>query len=136
MRGVLLDRTSDRYGFQVYPYLNPLYGSARSVGFCDPIHGAAWKVYEPYFEDLLFDALREDIFAPLGRLATLDDLAEELGTRGARDESSALGRRMASASSVRPSAARRLTMARTRVARSARWALRNAWKGSECWSTK
>jgi hypothetical protein len=88
MRGVLLDRTSGKYGFQVYPYLNPLYGSARSVGFCDPIHGAAWKVYEPYFEDLLFDALEEDIFAPLGRIASLDDFAGDLSTRGARDESS------------------------------------------------
>jgi hypothetical protein len=94
MRGVLLDRTSDKYGFQVYPYLNPLYSSARSVGYCNPIHRAAWKVYEPYFEDLLLDVLADDIFGPLGRLTSLDDLARELGTRGARDESWSLDARV------------------------------------------
>ncbi len=78
MRGVLLDRTSDKYAFQLYPYLNPLYDSPRSVGYCSPIHETAWRVYEPYFEPLLFDALAEDIFARLGTLTSLENFPDDL----------------------------------------------------------
>jgi hypothetical protein len=78
MRGVLLDRTSDKYAFRVYPYLNLLYDSPRSVSYCNPIHETAWKVYEPYFEPLLLDVLAEDIFARLGALTSLEDFAESL----------------------------------------------------------
>lgn len=75
LRGVLLDRTGDKYQFQVWRYINPLYGSADSVGYGGSIHGTAWRVWQPHFEPLLLDALAEDIFDHVGEITTLDDFA-------------------------------------------------------------
>jgi hypothetical protein len=72
LRGALFDRTSDKYAFNVYRYVLPLYDDIRTVGWGDSI-AAPWRVYEPYFEPLLFDVLRNDIFNELGDLLTLQD---------------------------------------------------------------
>ena len=50
MRGALLDRTSNKYCFQIWRYINPLYGWAGGVGYDKPIHGVVWRVWEPYFQ--------------------------------------------------------------------------------------
>ena len=88
MRGALLDRTSNKYCFQIWRYINPLYGWAGGVGYDKPIHGVVWRVWEPYFQSLLLNSLAEDIFDQVGKLTTLDDFARGLngaeGCEGAR----------------------------------------------------
>ena len=78
LRGALLDRTGDKYTFQVWSYLYPLHKpeyAASSVGYGDRIHDGRFKVWQPHFAPLLFDSLAEDILGPMGRMTTLEDFA-------------------------------------------------------------
>ena len=78
LRGAFLDRTSDRYGFRVCRCIKPLFAAESVIDVRKEIHPVRWKVWEPHFESLLFDALAEDVFDDLGRIATLGDFGREL----------------------------------------------------------
>jgi hypothetical protein len=80
LRGVLFDRTGDKHCFRIWPYLQDLchaYGE-HGVGYLSYIHDSQWDVRKPYFEPLLMDALAQDVFEHVGKLATFGDLAVEL----------------------------------------------------------
>jgi hypothetical protein len=78
LRGVYFDRTSDKYGFQVLRYVVPLFPVKGGFGYRSSIHPTAWKVWQPYFTDLLFDSLAEDIFDRVTEISTLVDFARKL----------------------------------------------------------
>ena len=78
LRGAFLDRTSDKYQFQVWRYINPMFAGAQGVGYSDYVHPTIWKVWQPFFEPLLIDLLAEDVFDHVGPITTLSDLACEL----------------------------------------------------------
>jgi hypothetical protein len=78
LRGAFFDRTGERTRFQIWRYLEPLYGHPASVGLDDTIHNGQWKVTDAHFQPLLHDALRHDVFAELGPLTTLDRVAGHL----------------------------------------------------------
>lgn len=75
LRGALLRRTSDKYGFRLWRYLNPLYCFGGDVGYDDHLNDAPFKVWQPHFEPLLLNTLAHDIFDNLGRITTLADFA-------------------------------------------------------------
>jgi hypothetical protein len=75
LRGVLLEPGRARYSFSVRPYIRTLYGDEGRLGFRKPIHEGLWQVWQPHFQALLMDVLAEDIFAPVGRITTLADVA-------------------------------------------------------------
>jgi hypothetical protein len=77
LRGVLLDRTGDKYQFQVWRYINPLLAGGQTVGYGDYVHPTVWRVWQPFFEPLLLDTLA-DIFDYVGGMTTLDDFAGAL----------------------------------------------------------
>jgi len=76
LRGAFLDRTSDKYKFQILPYLKPLWSPSWRLDILDSIYGRG--VWQPHFEPLLIDTLQHDIFTPLGKITTHDDLAGAL----------------------------------------------------------
>ncbi|MGX1788886.1 hypothetical protein ACWIGM_19230 [Bosea sp. NPDC055332] len=84
LRGALFDRTGERTRFQIWRYLNPLYGHPGSVGCDQSIHRSLWEVTAAHFTPLLLDSLQHDIFAELGALTTLDGMARRL--EGDRDK--------------------------------------------------
>lgn len=88
LRGVFFDRTSDKYTFQIWPYLRPLYGGPRGVGDGTGIHGWFWSVWQPFFRPLLLDCLAEDVFASAGKILTLEDFANEMELVGREARSS------------------------------------------------
>jgi hypothetical protein len=83
LRGVLFDRTSDKYRFQLWRYINRLYGSPNTVGCGDSVYSEASSVWQPQFHALLMDCLAEDMFDLVGEVTTLDAFAESL--RGNED---------------------------------------------------
>jgi hypothetical protein len=74
LRGAFLDRTSDKYQFQIWPYIVPLYNAGVGVGYGRPIHGVR-KVWEPHFVPLLLDSLADDVFDQVAKVTTLEDFA-------------------------------------------------------------
>ncbi|KRE12944.1 hypothetical protein ASE66_20925 [Bosea sp. Root483D1] len=82
----MFDRTGERKRFRIWRYLNPLYGHPGSVGCDQSIHSPLWDVTAAHFMPLLLDSLQHDIFAELGRLTTLEDLARRL--EGDREKAS------------------------------------------------
>ncbi|MGA7487223.1 MAG: hypothetical protein WBW74_09855 [Xanthobacteraceae bacterium] len=78
LRGVFFDRTSDRYEFRVCRCIKPLFAAESVVDARKDIHPVRWKVWEPHFEALLFDALAEDVFDDLGRMTTLGAFGRDL----------------------------------------------------------
>src|SRR5262245_10243774 len=50
LRGALFDRTSDKYCFRLWRYINPLYGYAHSVGYGGYVHTQHPHVWESHFE--------------------------------------------------------------------------------------
>jgi hypothetical protein len=81
LRGAFLDRTGDKYRFQVWRYFEPLMGGGRSVGYGNFIRSMAWSVWQPFFEPLLLDSLAEDVFDYVGEMTTFDDFAGALEGR-------------------------------------------------------
>jgi hypothetical protein len=75
LRGAFLDRSGDKYSMTLWRYLKPLYEGPEGLGYGKPIHQSLWYVYEPYFQPLLLDVLREDVFSDLGQLTGMADLA-------------------------------------------------------------
>lgn len=79
LRGVYFEPTSDKCQFRIFPYLKPLCGGNPSgLGYRRSIHDHIWRVWRPHFEPLLMDVLRHDVFASLGQITSLADLANEL----------------------------------------------------------
>jgi hypothetical protein len=78
LRGAFLDRTSDKYSFRVWRYIKPLYDGPDGLGYGDYLLGGGWDVWQPHFEALLMNSLAEDIFARVGPMTTLTDLATAL----------------------------------------------------------
>ncbi len=77
LRGAYLDRSSDRFSFNIQRYLIPLYGPANSLGGADQLSGN-WHVWEPDFQAQLIDKLADAMFAPFGKVSTLADFAETM----------------------------------------------------------
>ena len=75
LRGAFLDRSGDKYSMTLWRYLKPLYDGPEGLGYGNRIHQSLWYVYEPYFQPLLLDVLREDVFSDLGQLTSMADLA-------------------------------------------------------------
>jgi hypothetical protein len=78
LRGAFFDRTSDRYEFRVCRCIKPLFAAEGVIDRLKEIHPIRWKVWEPHFQSLLFDALAEDVFDDLGKIRTLGDFGREL----------------------------------------------------------
>jgi hypothetical protein len=78
LRGVFFDRTSDKYQFRMWRYITPLFPVKEGVSYRKEIHPVTWQVWQPHFNDLLFDSLAEDIFDHVGQISTLGDFAREL----------------------------------------------------------
>jgi hypothetical protein len=78
LRGAFFDRTSDKYRFEIWRFLEPLYGGPALLGLVDSIYGWAWPVWQPYFRPLLVDCLAEDIFESVGKILTLEDFANDM----------------------------------------------------------
>jgi hypothetical protein len=78
LRGAFLDRSGSRYEFRLWAYLKPLWSRPRGVGYLDYVHDGKWRVWQPHFEPLLMDTLQQEIFEPLGKITTLDDVAAVL----------------------------------------------------------
>jgi hypothetical protein len=79
LRGAFLDRTGVGQQFRLWAYLKPLWSRPKGVGYLDYVHDGKWQVWQPHFEPLLMDTLQQDIFEPLGKITTLDDVAGALG---------------------------------------------------------
>jgi len=77
LRGVFFDRTSDKYSFQIWPYLKPLWGSYWSLHDFDFVRDMG-EVWQPHFEALLMDTLQRDIFTPFGKITTHEELVGAL----------------------------------------------------------
>jgi hypothetical protein len=80
LRGVFFDRTSDKYQFRVSRYITPLFPVEEGAGYKEDIHPVTWEVWQPHFNDFLFDSLAEDIFDHVGQILTLGDFAHDLDT--------------------------------------------------------
>jgi hypothetical protein len=80
LRGVFFDRTSDKYQFRVSRYITPLFPVENGASFNEDIHPVSWKVWQPHFNDFLFDSLAEDIFDHVGQILTFGDFARDLDT--------------------------------------------------------
>jgi len=76
LRGAFFDRTSDKYTFKILPYLKPLWSPGWRLEILHSIYGTA--VWHPHFEPVLSDTLQRDIFTPLGKITTHDDLVGTL----------------------------------------------------------
>jgi hypothetical protein len=79
LRGAFFDRTSDKYKFQILPYLKPLWSPSWRLEILGSIYGTA--VWHPHFEPVLNDTLQRDIFTPLGTITTHDDLVGALADK-------------------------------------------------------
>jgi hypothetical protein len=77
LRCAVLDRTSNRYEFRLWRSCKPLYAPNGSVA--DILHDGSFTVWQPHFEPLLMATLAEDVFEPLGRIATLTDFSSQPG---------------------------------------------------------
>ncbi|MDQ2079378.1 hypothetical protein RA307_04220 [Xanthobacteraceae bacterium Astr-EGSB] len=78
MRGAFLDRTSDKYAFNIVRHINPMCGGQNSLGFGGAPYELIWKVWQPYFLPLLFDTLAEDVFNLVGKVTNLSGYADLL----------------------------------------------------------
>jgi hypothetical protein len=80
LRGVFFDRTSDKYLFRVSRYITPLFPVEDGASYEEDIHPVRWKVWQPHFNDFLFDSVAEDAFDHVGQILTLGDFARDLDT--------------------------------------------------------
>jgi hypothetical protein len=80
LRGVFFDRTSDKYQFRISRCITPLFPVEEGAGYDVVIHPVTWDVWQPHFNDFLFDSLAEDMFDHVGQILTLGDFARDLDT--------------------------------------------------------
>lgn len=76
LRGVYFEATGDKYGFYMVRYVAPLFPVDGGFGYRSRVHRMA--VWEPHFNELLFDALAEDIFDRVAEISSLSDFASKL----------------------------------------------------------
>lgn len=76
LRGAVLDRTSNKYHFSVYRYLLPLYAEFSHLGFSKELGDPDFLVWQPHFEPLLIERLKDEVFEQLGRVATLTEFTD------------------------------------------------------------
>jgi hypothetical protein len=81
LRGVFLDRTSDKYQFRLFRYIEPLFTGSDGVGRDGHYFSPICEVWQPHFEPLLFECL-DDIFDYVGAMETLDDFARAVAPSG------------------------------------------------------
>jgi hypothetical protein len=84
LRGVLFDRTSDKYCFRIHRYVQDLSQARGSggIGYGGYFFGPRWHVWQPHFEPALMDVLAEDVFERVGKITTLSDLADFIPDEG------------------------------------------------------
>jgi hypothetical protein len=78
LRGAFFDSTLDM--FFISAHVNPVYLPLQDIGNQDRIHGLP-EIWQPYFEPMLMDALRDDVFPRVAPVTNLLEYAEWLGTR-------------------------------------------------------
>jgi hypothetical protein len=77
MRGVLFDRTGDKYVFRLYPHVDALYAPHGGAGYVgDYLRDYTCEVWQPHFQALLIDQLPENVLTDIGTVTTLDQLLE------------------------------------------------------------
>jgi hypothetical protein len=77
LRGALFE-PDGKYRFDVYPYIDALYQRRRLHGYEDRgMHPALWNVWQPHFQPLLVDCLRDEVFGWFGKITTLEDFAAQ-----------------------------------------------------------
>ena len=76
LRGAVLDRTSNKYCFSTYRYLLPLYEEFSHLSFSKELGGPDFVVWQPYFEPLLIERLKHEVFEQLGRVTTLTEFTD------------------------------------------------------------
>jgi hypothetical protein len=79
LRGAFFNRTSDKHTFEIWRFLEPLYGGPARRGLVDSIYGWFWPAWQPFFRPLLIDCLAEDILESVGKILTLEDFANQMG---------------------------------------------------------
>jgi hypothetical protein len=76
LRGAFLDRTVGKHRLEVRRCITPLYMPVSGAGERgDDPDGRGFDVWQPFFIPLLLDRLREDVFAQVGRMTTLEHFA-------------------------------------------------------------
>jgi hypothetical protein len=73
LRGAYFARTGSKYHLKIKSFVFPLYGAAscyKKVAYL--------TTWEPYFQHLLFDVLRENVFHELGKVTDLEQYADYL----------------------------------------------------------
>jgi hypothetical protein len=78
LRGVLFERTGDRYHFAINRLVRGLYytDDDPASGWSGTIVGGAFEaVWQPLFEPVLIEALARNVFDRIGQITTLGDLA-------------------------------------------------------------
>jgi len=83
IRGALLDRTSNKYRFNVYRYIAPLH-HAHSLEFSVELRNPDFYVWQPHFEPLLIDRLRDEVFEQLGQVTTLEGFVDSIAEQPIR----------------------------------------------------
>jgi len=79
LRGVIFDRTSDKYTFHIWRYIAPLYSASPGpIGLGDDLHSIRLPVWNPQFKPILLDSLAEDIFDCVGQITSFAELAQYL----------------------------------------------------------
>lgn len=79
LRGAFFDRTSDKYQFQIWRHISPLYDKLYDIGDGDSLYMTVWQ---PYFEPSLLDTLDQDVLDRVARLASLADFADQIAETG------------------------------------------------------
>lgn len=78
LRGAFLDRTSDKYRFNIWRYVKPLYGHPDGLGLGDNLSAVWCPTWHPHFTSIFLDSLQEDVFDHVGQITSLSDLARTL----------------------------------------------------------
>jgi hypothetical protein len=78
LRGALFGRSGDKYRFKVWRFLRPLF-PVEDGGFFHTELREDWKVWQPHFQALVFDALAEEVFDVVGRITSLAHFCGDLG---------------------------------------------------------
>lgn len=81
LRGAFFDRTSDKYLFNIYRCVKPLFtiDDDFHLDFCTDFFGVRCRVWEPNFQAVLFDELAENVFDLTGRVTSLAAFDGDLG---------------------------------------------------------
>jgi hypothetical protein len=79
LRGALFGRSGDKYRFNVWRFLRPLFPVEDGNLFFHAELREDWTVWQPHFQALVFDSLAEDVFDAVGRITSLAHFRGDLG---------------------------------------------------------